>query len=200
MEGGQACGFQTLLQLLDPQHFHPFWGIVCLLQPILRLQNRLPGHWRRTPSYSVAFLRLHRKRRGRQSLPLPQAQFPLRSLSLLADSAACCPHGHPQNHSYHRQICRDLGRREQRCASRMTRTGQTCRREGGRGLIDKTRKQKRQRGAVRFGFLHLIFLLLHLLAFSNFLSLPYLFHQQLRSNIDDLKEHIISEVVYNNLL
>lgn len=45
MEWGLTCGFQTLLQLLDPQHFHPFWGNVGLLRPILHLQNLLPGHW-----------------------------------------------------------------------------------------------------------------------------------------------------------
>lgn len=45
----------------------------------------------------------------------------------------------------------------------MTRTGHTCGREGGRGLIEMSREQGRQ---VRFGFLHLFFLLLHGLACS----------------------------------
>lgn len=55
MEWGQTCGFQTLLQLLGPRHFHPFWGNVCPLRPILHLQNLHPEYLRRTLSYSVAF-------------------------------------------------------------------------------------------------------------------------------------------------
>lgn len=132
LEWGRACGFHNLLQLLELHHFHPFWGNVGLLQPILHLhlQSLLPGHWWRTLSYSVAFLRLHRRRRGCQSLLPHLDQIPLRSLSRLAGPLACCPHDHHQNHSYFRQICRDRGRRwNWRGVSQMTHTGQTCRRE-----------------------------------------------------------------------
>lgn len=126
---GRTCGRQTLLRLLGPRRPRPFWGNVGRLRPIRRLRSRLPGHRRRSLSYSVALWRRHRRRRrGCQSLLLPRAQFPLRSRSRLAESSACCP----QNRSYRRQICRDLGRRRaRRGASRKTRTRQTCR-KGGR--------------------------------------------------------------------
>lgn len=49
---------------------------------------------------------------------------------------------------------------------------------GGRERVDREEQRAKEAGrAARFGFLHLLFLLLHGLAFSVFLVTPALFHK-----------------------